>query len=260
MINPKGKRRVLWLSILLAVLGSAARPVQELPPPPRVAPPLPAESPTPAPPPQIALLRPGQTLTLRVLQVIPAEGLSPGERLLNSRNPILPGDHFLAEVMDPPCSVTTLVGGSIVKVVRPGWFGRPGYVTLQLAQLVQTVDGSSHEIPWQVNTEDRQLASRMRRVLLSALLGVDGAGIGASMGAQFAPPHLNAAWIGSGAAIGLLLGVGYSSFQRGNEARLEPGDTFRIVVGSLKYQPISREWQTILYPAADPLKRKGKGK
>src|SRR5579883_136920 len=187
MTNPIRKRRVLRLGILLTVLGLGAGPVHELPPPPRVAPPLSAESATPAPPPQMALLRPGQALTLRVLQVIPAEGLSPGERLLNSRNPILPGDRFLAEVMDPPCSVTTLVGGSVVKVVRPGWFGRPGYVTLQLAQLVQRVDGGKQEIPWQVNTEDRQLASRMRRVLLSALLGVDGAGIGASLGAQFAP-------------------------------------------------------------------------
>ena len=32
---------------------------------------------------------------------------------------------------------------------------------------------------------------------------------------------------------------------------LAPGDTFEIRVGTTQYRPVSREWQTILYPAGD---------
>ncbi len=39
-----------------------------------------------------AVLRQGEAITLRIRQVLPADGLSPGERLLNSRQPIQPGD------------------------------------------------------------------------------------------------------------------------------------------------------------------------
>jgi hypothetical protein len=238
--------------LFLAALGA------ELPPRPRVAPPLTAAPSDPGPPVPQALLRPGEAVTLRVLQVIPAEGLSPGERLLNGRNPILPGDHFLAEVLDLPCGPGTVVGGVVTKVVRPGWFGRPGYVTLQLVQLVETVDGVGGELPYQVNTEDRETAVRMRRVLIAALLGLEGAGTGASLGTQLIPHNLP--WLAGGAGVGLLLGLGCASFQRGSEASLEPGDTFRIVVGTLSYHPVSKEWQTILYPAPAPDSRKGKGK
>jgi hypothetical protein len=59
------------------------------------------------------------------------------------------------------------------------------------------------------------------------------------------------AFIGGGLGIGALVGLGYASFQRGVEAALEPGDTFQITVGTTQYRPVSREWQTILYPAAD---------
>jgi hypothetical protein len=222
----------------------------------RVAPPLTAAPTEPVPPHEPVLLRPGEAVTLRVLQVIPADGLSPGERLLNSRNPILPGDRLLAEVLEPAGDVPTLVGGAVAKVIRPGWFGRPGYVTLQLVQFVQTADGQGREVPWHVNTEDRQLATRMHRALLKALLGLEGAGLGASIGVQALQGNGTSTAVGAGA--GLLLGLGYSSFQHGTEASLEPGDTFRLVVGSMSYQPVSREWQTILYPAADPSHQKNK--
>jgi hypothetical protein len=60
------------------------------------------------------------------------------------------------------------------------------------------------------------------------------------------------AFIGGAMGIGAIVGMGYASFQRGTEANLEPGDTFEIVVGTADYRPVSREWQTILYPAANP--------
>jgi hypothetical protein len=244
----------------LAASPSAAEQQRELPPAPAVAPPLTAAPTAPAPPSAESPLRPGETVTMRILQVVPADGLSPGERLLNGRNPILPGDRFLAEVIEPPCQAPALVGGSVTKVTRPGWFGRSGFVTLQLAQLIQTVDGHGTLAPWQVDTEDRQLAARVRRALLNALLGLDGIGYGASIGAQMAPPLVNSVWIGGGAAVGLLMGLGYSSFQRGTEASLEPGDTFRIVVGAMTCKPAPRDWQTILHPAPTPGSKKGKDK
>lgn len=263
-----------FVCVLLAALGAEPAQNRELPPPPG-APALGAESPksyglpsapavapaltaaptAPIPPPPPVILRPGETVTLRILQVLPADGLSPGERLLNSRNPILPGDRFLAEVIEPHCNGPALVGGSVAKVVRPGWFGRPGYVTLQLAQLIQTVDGKSQETSWQLDTQDRQVAARMRRVLLSALITSEWAVVGASAGAQDLALH-NGMAVGGAAAVGTLLGFGFASLQRGIEGSLEPGDTFRIVVGTMKYQLIPKDWQTILYPASDPEKRK----
>jgi hypothetical protein len=240
---------------VLAVLGAEKPQNRELPPAPAVAPALEAAPTAPAPPPPPAILRPGEKVTVRILQVIPTDGLSPGERLLNSRYPLLPGDRFLAEVIEPRCNGPALVGGSVAKVIRPGWFGRPGYVTLQLAQFIQTVDGKGQEAPWQVNTQDQQLAARMRRALLTALISSEWAAVGASAGAQDLVLH-NGLWVGSAAAMGLLLGLGFASFQRGTEPSLEPGDTFRIVVGTMKVQPVPKDWQTILYPATDPAKRK----
>jgi hypothetical protein len=206
--------------------------------------------------PNEVMLRTGDTVILRVCQVLPADGLSPGERLLNGRAPLQPGDRFLAEVIDPlpPCPV--LVGGTVTCITRPGWFGRPGYVTLQMTQLVQTSDDKAGPHPWRLDLADRRFAAQMRRALLTVLFGAEGIGAGASVGAQMSPGNM--AFIGGGMGIGLLVGLGYASFQRGSEASLEPGDTFEIVVGSLNYRPISREWQTILYPAPDPTSREGK--
>jgi hypothetical protein len=47
---------------------------------------------------------------------------------------------------------------------------------------------------------------------------------------------------------------------RGVEADLEPGDTFRVVVGTTSYHPVPRNWQTILYPAVEPDRHKGNHK
>lgn len=221
----------------------------ELPPAPAVAPPLSAASTEPTARAEPVLLRAGLTVTLRVCQVISADGLSAGERLLNSKPPIQPGDCFLAEVIDPPSPYPVLVGGTVSEITNPGRFGRPGYVSLRLAQLVQAGDGRTGPLPWRMDLADRRFSTRMRRVLLSALLGLEGAGTGASIGAQFSGGNM--AFIGGGMGIGALVGLGYASFQRGTEANFEPGEMFEIVVGSAQSRPIPREWQTILFPAAE---------
>jgi hypothetical protein len=232
----------------------------ELPPAPTVAPPLPEATPAQAAPPAEAVLRPGESVTLRIRQVLPADGLSPGERLLNSRASVRAGDHFLAEIVKPACVPPALIGGTVTKAVRPGWFGRPGYVTLQLSQIVETVDGQARLLPWQVDLADRGATAQMRRALITALFGLEGAIVGASIGAQNPNSPSSGVAIAGGAGGGLLLGLGYASFQRGRDADLEPGDTFDIVVGTMAYQPLPQDLQTILYPAGDPSQKKKKTK
>jgi hypothetical protein len=221
----------------------------ELPPGPEVAPPLSAAPTGPIPRAEPVLLRAGLTVTLRVCQVISRDGLSAGERLLNSRPPIQPGDCFLAEVIHPAPPYPVLVGGTVSSITNPGRFGKPGYVGLQMIQLVQFERGRTGAIPWRMDLADRRFATKMRRVLLSTLLGLEGAGTGASIGAQFSGGNM--AFIGGGMGIGALVGLGYATFQRGTEANFEPGDTFEIVVGSTHSRPVPREWQTILYPASE---------
>lgn len=231
---------------------------KELPPAPAVMPPLQAAPTAPIPHAEPVLLRAGDKVTLRISQMLPADHFSPGERLLNSRPPLQPGDRFLAEVIEPLPPHPVLVGGMVTAITKPGWFGRPGYLTFRMAQLVQAVESPSGPVPWQLDLADRRLASRMRRTLITTLLGLEGIGEGASLGSQFVPGNM--AFIGGGMGIGLLVGLGYASFQRGSEANLEPGDTFQIVVGTTHYRPVSREWQTILYPAADANRGRGKKK
>lgn len=228
----------------------------ELPPKPAVMPPLNAAPTGPVPHAPPLVLKAGLHVTLRVSQVIPADGFSPGERLLNSRQPIQAGDCFLAEIIDPCPLYPILVGGTVTKITDPGHFGKPGYVSLQMTQLVQAAEGRGGVIPWRMDMADRRFATRMRRVLLSTLLGLEGAGTGASIGAQFSGGNM--AYIGGGMGIGAIVGLGYASFQRGTEANLEPGDTFEIVVGTTEYRPVSREWQTILYPAGPTIGGKAK--
>lgn len=248
------RKRELSPSFAAPPLAESAKN-RELPPAPVVAPALAAAPTAPAPPPPPLVLRSGEAVTLRILQVVPIDGFSRGERLLNGRNPIVPGDRFLAEVLEPHCEGPALLGGCVTKVVRPGWFGHPGYVTLQLLQFIPTADGKSEEAPWQMNTQDRRLAERIRRLLLDALITTEWTAVGLSAGAQDLALH-NGMWVGGAAAVGSLIGLGFASLQRGTEATLEPGDTFRIVVGTMKYRPVPKDWQTILYPAADPAKRK----
>src|SRR5262249_55999884 len=58
----------------------------------------------PEPPPaasETARLRPGETVTLRVRQVIPCDGLTPGERLLSGRPAIMPAHPLVAHDAPP---------------------------------------------------------------------------------------------------------------------------------------------------------------
>lgn len=227
-----------------------------LPPRPYVAPPLSAAPTGPVPRSEPIVLRAGLEATLRITQVIPADGFSSGERLLNSRPGLQPGDLFLAELVDPPPPSPILVGGTVTRITPPGRFGRPGYVSLQLTQLVQSAEGEEGWLPWRMDMADRRFTTKMRRVLLTAMLGVEGVATGASIGSQF--HTANMAFIGAGMGIGALVGFGYATLQRGVEANLEPGDMFQIVVGTTEYRPIAREWQTILHPAAEPSDGKSK--
>jgi hypothetical protein len=256
----KGKRgrlpyehKATWL--LFALLLRPAGACADERPTPWVSPPLAAAPTDPAPgPPLPAPLAAGQAVTLRVLQVLPADGLSPGERLLNGCRDIRPGDRFVAEVIDPPCPQALLVGGKVTKIVKPGWFGRPGYVAVEFIQLAQAP--GAPPASWPVDLADRRWSERLRRTLIAALLTTDGVIAGASIGAQLSQGHPT--FISGGMGVGAVVGLAYASLQRGVEARLEPGDTFRIVVGTCHYRPIPGDWQTILYPARPPEKDKGK--
>jgi hypothetical protein len=210
----------------------------------------------PEPPPaasQTARLRPGETVTLRVRQVIPHDGLTAGERLLSGRPAIAPGDRVVAEDVRPGMHPPALIGGTIVHIAPPRRFAKPGRLTLELGQLVQTAPGRSELVPWVFDLEDRRFNVQMRRRLMLALFAAEGAGIGTSLGAQAGPS--NPAYMGLGAGVGLLTGIGYASLMPGRQASLEPGDTFKITVGTLSYRPLDPSPPLSLYPAPDPAKR-----
>jgi hypothetical protein len=203
------------------------------------------------------MLRPGTTVTVRVRQAFPCDGLSPGERLLNGKQPIQPGDRFLAEVINLPSNPPPLVGGTVLKLIPPGRFGRPGSLALQISQLVETVDGAPQLVPWTFDTEDRRFDTKKRRVLITALFALEGAMLGGALAGEVAHKR-SPVYITSGLAIGAILGLGYASFQRGVEANLEQGDTFEVVVGTTSYRPIPRTVLTKLYPAGNPSRDKDK--
>jgi hypothetical protein len=210
----------------------------------------------PEPPPGTsapARLRSGETVTLRVRQVIPRDGLTPGERLLSGHPAIAAGDRVVAEVVGPIVRPPALIGGTIVHIAPPKRFAKPGRVTLELAQLVQTAPGRSELVPWVFDLEDRRFNVQMRRRLMLALFAAEGAGIGTSIGAQAGPA--SPAYMGLGAGVGLLAGIGYASLMPGRQPSLEPGDTFKITVGTLSYQPLSPSPPLSLHPAPDPARR-----
>jgi hypothetical protein len=197
-------------------------------------------------------------VTLRIRQVFPCDGLSPGERLLSGCQPTQPGDRFLAELITPHPTPPALVGGTVIKLDPPRRYGRPGRFTLQVTQLVETPDGRAQPVPWQFDTEDRRFKTRGRRAMLAALLGLEGTMLGAGVASEVA--RENPVFIGGGAAVGLLVGLGYASFQRGVEASLEQGDIFEIVVGTTSFRPIPRTALLTVFPAPDPWRHKDKNK
>lgn len=245
-MNPRLRFLLAVLPFLLAALVPSAGAEPDAPIAPSVAEPPPAPS-------QAALLRPGQTVVLRVRQVIPCDGLSAGERLLSGRGAIARGDRILAEVTEPRLDPPALIGGTIVQIAPPKRFGKPGRVTLELGQLVRLADGRSELLPWVFDLEDRRFNVQMRRRILLALFAAEGLGVGASIGSQVGQGNL--AFIGGGAGLGLLSGIGYASLMPGREGSLEPGDTFRITVGTLSYRPILPSPPLSLHPAPDPSKR-----
>jgi hypothetical protein len=202
---------------------------------------------------QPARLRAGDTVTLRVRQVIPCDGLTPGERLLSGRPAIVPGDRVVAEDVRPGVRPAALVGGTIVHIAPPRRFAKPSRITLELGQLVQPGPGGSELVPWIFDLEDKRFNIQMRRRLMLALFAAEGAGIGASLGAQAGPS--NPAYLGLGAGVGLLTGIGYASLMPGRETSLEPGDTFKITVGTLSYRSVATSPPLSLHPAPDPAKR-----
>ena len=146
-----------------------------------------------------------------------------------------------------------LIGGTIVHIAPPRRFAKPSRVTLELGQLVQAGPGRSELVPWVFDLEDRRFNIQMRRRLMLALFAAEGAGIGASLGAQAGPS--SPAYLGLGAGVGLLTGIGYASLMPGRETSLEPGDTFKITVGTLSYRPLAPSPPLSLHPAPDPAKR-----
>ncbi|MDR3639595.1 MAG: hypothetical protein P4L84_37690 [Isosphaeraceae bacterium] len=220
------------------------------------APIAPAGPEIPAIPPREVLLRAGEKLTLRIRQVIPPDELSPGDRMLNSLPALAKGDRILAEVVAP--GPPALVGGVVLCIEPPRRFGKPGKVTLQLGQLVTFGNGRSEPVPWIFDLEDKRFNTRMKRKILLALFAAEGAGVGASIGSQLTGAS-NPLFIGGGAGVGLLSGVGYASLMRGREATLEPGDTFQVQVGTLSYRPVPPSSPLTTNPAQDPA-RTAKGR
>ena len=84
----------------------------------------------------------------QILAVLPKDGLTSGERLLNSKPALQPGDCFLAEVVGPRQPYPVLVGGTVAGITPPGRYGRPGYVSIRMTQLVQSAEGGAGAIPW----------------------------------------------------------------------------------------------------------------
>src|SRR5262249_19591127 len=179
-----------------------------------------APEPPPAPS-ETARLRPGETVTLRVRQVIPCDGLTPGERLLSGRPAILPGDRVIAEDVRPGVHPPAIIGGAIVHIAPPQPVAKTRRAALAVWTPAPAAPRRSELVPWVFDLEDRRFNVQMRRRLLLALFAVEGAGIGASVGAQAGPSH--PAYLGLGAGVGLLTGIGYASLMPGREASLEPG-------------------------------------
>ena len=187
-------------------------------------------------------------VTLRIRQVIPRDGLSAGDRVLNGLPVLFAGDRVIAEVVAPGSHPPALVGGTVARIAPPRRFGKPGRVTLELGQLVTRSNGQSVLVPWAFDLEDRRFNVNMRRKILLALFAAEGAGVGASVGSELSGGN-NPLFIGGGAGVGLLSGIGYASLMPGREATLDPGDTFQVTVGTLAYRPIAPSPPLELYPA-----------
>ena len=118
-------------------------------------------------------------------------------------------------------------------------------------------------IPWIFDLEDRRFNVQMRRRILLALFAAEGIGLGASLGAQAG--HEDLAYIGLGAGVGLLTGIGYASLMPGarpawsratpSRSRSAPCRTGPLAVAALVAPPRTRpvkadeEAQPMIVPA-----------
>jgi len=206
-----------------------------------------------APPP--AQLCEGAKVELRVRQVIPKDGLSRGERLLNSLPPLQPGDVFTAELVEAPGRGSVILAGCVESVTPPKRFGRPGNVSVKLAWPVGP-DGSNPG-KWGFNIEDQRFTSAQRRRAITSLFLLEGAVLGAAAGTALVDGK-SAATLG-GIGVGMLLGVAYASFQPGQAASLEPGDTLSVSLGATCAKKLPPELPLTIFPAHEP-EEKHKGK
>ncbi|MBN9522131.1 hypothetical protein J0H58_27035 [bacterium] len=237
--------KAVWVAVLVlavARLGAAAPPTH----PTGKADAVPVESD----------LAPGAKVTLRVRQVIPADGLSRGERLLNGLPPLRAGDVFTAELVAPSSRPVLILAGCVDSVTPPGRFGRPGKVSVKLAWPLGPAGGQAGR--WGFDVEDQRFTSAHRRRAITALFLAEGLALGASVGTTLDRGKA-AATLGGG-GVGLLLGVAYASLQPGQEGSLEPGDTLAVVVGTTAAKKLPPDAPLTVFPAHEPEGEKHRGK
>jgi hypothetical protein len=207
--------------------------------PPAVPPPLgPAD----------AALTPGSKAVLRVRQVVPVDGLSRGERLLNGRPPLRAGDVFTAELVGPAGRPPLILAGCVASVTPPGRFGRPGQVSVKIAWPLDPAGDRPGR--WGFDVEDQRFTSAQRRRAITTLFLAEGFALGASVGTTLNRGQA-AATLGGG-GVGLLLGVAYASLQPGQAASLEPGDTLAVVVGTTAAKKLPPDAPLTVFPAREP--------
>ena len=242
----RGRSTLAALTVLAIVWTCPASGQSEAPIAPSAPEPPPALS-------QTARLQPGETVTLRVRQVIPSDGLTAGERLLNGRPAIAPGDRVIAEDVRPGVRPPPLIGGTIVHITPAKKFAKPSRITIELGQLVQTSPDRSEMVPWVFDLEDRRFNVQMRRQADARPVRRRGDRDRDEPGRAGGTPEP------------AYLGLGGGRLDHGDRVRqpdarrdtsLEPGDTFKITVGTLSYRPLSPSPPLSLYPAPDPAKRK----
>lgn len=190
-------------------------------------------------------LVPGTEVNLRVRQVIPVDGLSRGERMLNGQHPLKPGDLFTAEWPAPSGQPAMILAGCVEEVVPPRRFGRPGKVSVKIAW---PFDASGNR--WSFDIEDQRFTSAQKRRAITTLFLAEGFALGASVGANLDRGR-SAATLGGG-GVGLVVGLAYASLQPGQAASLEPGDTLAVVVGTSEVRKLPPEVPLKVYPVHEP--------
>jgi hypothetical protein len=190
---------------------------------------------------------PGTKVNLHVRQVIPGDGLSRGERMLNGDHPVKPGDVFTAEWPVAPGESPIILAGCVNEVVPPRRFGRPGSISVQIAW---PFDASGNQ--WSFDIEDQRFTSAQKRRAITALFLAEGFALGASVGSNIDQGKSGATLGGGG--VGMVLGLAYASLQPGQAASLEPGDTLEVVVGSSEVRKLPPEVPLKVYPAHEPEK------